>query len=379
MKKTWVALAVAGAFVAGTAQAQSSVTLYGILDVGYQWIEQPTAVGTGTTARIQQESTSAINGGHQFGNRWGLRGSEDLGGGLKAIFQLESGFNIDSGTSGQGGRLFGRQAYAGLSSGWGSVVAGRIATFSSGTGAFDMISPVDPFGTGFGLASMGNTFYSANSLRLDNTLAYVSPTFAGFKGGVAYSFNVDGAEQTPSGKNTSAFASGVNWSYGPFYAVVTYDVVNFADATPSREDQKHLQLGGTFTMGPFKLHAAYADQSNISGVPLVSGGAGAYIPLPAGLQNYDASAWMLGATWNIGAFSVFGSYQALNADGKTVGTGPTAVNFEPDYTIWALGGTYALSPRTNLYTSYASRDADGTLKGDQFNGKQFALGIVHKF
>jgi predicted porin len=375
MKKTWVALAVAGAFVAGAAQAQSSVTLYGIADVNYMWQELPTVVGT----KVQQESVSAINAGHQYGSRWGLRGSEDLGGGLKAIFQLESGFNLDSGTSAQGGRLFGRQAYAGLSSGMGSVVLGRLASFSSGTGAFDMFSPVDPFGTGFGLASLGQTFYSANSLRVDNAIAYVSPKFAGFQGGIGYSTNVDGGEQTPSGKNTTAFFMGANWTWGPLYVVATYDVANFADSTPQREDQKHLQIGGTFTFGPFKVHAAYADQSNISGVPLLSGGPGAFIALPAGISNYDNSAYMLGATWNIGAFSVFGSWQSSDADGKTVGTGANAVNFEPDYSVYAIGATYAFSPRTNLYASYASRDADGTLQGNSFNAKQLAIGMAHKF
>jgi GBP family porin len=377
MKKTWVALAIAGAFAAGAAQAQSSVTLYGILDVNYMWQELPTNVGTATVPRIQQESWSAINSGHQYGNRWGLRGSEDLGGGLKAIFQLESGFNLDSGTSAQGGRLFGRQAYAGLSSGFGSLVAGRIATFSSGTGAFDMISPVDPFGTGFGLASMGNTFISANSLRLDNTVAYVSPKFAGFQGGIAYSTQISGAEVGPSNANVSAFASGINWSYGPFYAVVTYDQINNVGSAP---DQKHLQIGGVWTIGAFKLHAAYADQTNIGTLPAPGIGTGSFVTLPTGLQNFDNTAYMLGATWNVGAFSLFGSYQASNADGKPVAcTSTGCVNFEPDYNIWAIGGTYALSARTNLYTSYAQRNADGTLQDSSFNGKQFAAGVVHKF
>jgi predicted porin len=395
MKKTWVALAVAGAFVAGAAQAQSSVTLYGILDVNYMWQDRPTNVGTATAPKWQLESVSAINGGHQFGNRWGLRGSEDLGGGLKAIFQLESGFNIDTGTMGQdnatnaqgtaavstaSGRLFGRQAYVGLGSNWGTVVAGRIATFSSGTGAFDMFSTVDPFGTGFGLASLGQTFISANSLRLDNTIAYVSPKFAGFTGGIGYSTNINGSEVTPSGGNATAFASGINWSYGPFYAVVTYDVVNAPDAAAgqaSRPDQKHLQIGGTWTIGPFKLAAAWADQTNVSALA-GPGGPGSFLVLPAGLY-YDNNAYMLGATWNIGAFSVFGSWQSSAADGKTYQTAAGPKNFEPDYDVYGIGATYAFSPRTNLYASYASRDANGTLIGNEFNAKQFAVGMAHKF
>jgi predicted porin len=372
MKKTWVALAVAGAFVAGAAQAQSSVTLYGIVDVNYMWQEVPVTVGTGTAARVQQESASYINAGHHYGSRWGLRGSEDLGGGLKAIFQLESGFNTDTGTSGQGGQLFGRQAYAGLSGGWGSLVAGRLASFSSGTGAFDMFSPVDPFGTGFGLASLGQTFISANSLRIDNTVAYVSPTFAGFKGGVGYSTQIAGNESGDSNANVTAFISGLSWSYGPFYGVVTYDAVDNIGSAP---DQKHLQLGGTFTLGAFKLHAGYADQSNIGALPSLKGGAGSFITLPAGLANFDASSWMLGGTWTMGKFAVFGSYQVFDADSKQVGT----VNYEPDYNVWGVGATYNFSARSNLYASYASRDADGTLVGNNFNAKQFAIGMAHKF
>jgi len=84
---------------------------------------------------------------------------------------------------------------------------------------------------------------------------------------------------------------------------------------------------------------------------------------------------MLGATWTVGAFKLFGSYQMADADNKKVGT----VNYEPDYSIWGVGATYNLSRRTNLYASYASRDADGTLAGNSFNAKQLAIGMRHLF
>jgi len=371
MKKGIVALAVLGAF-SGAALAQSSVTLYGILDINYMWEEKPTTV----SGRVQQESVSAINSGHQFGNRWGIRGSEDIGGGLKAIFTLESGFNLDSGTSAQGGRLFGRQAWMGLSGNWGDFVGGRIATFSSGTGSFDMFSRIDPFGTGFGLASAGQTFISANATRLDNSVMYRSPKIGGFQGGLGYSTRVDGGETAPSSTNTKAFFSGVNFETGPFYAVLTYDAF---DNTGGRPDQKDLQIGATFDVGPVRLHGGYADQSNIGAIPTQQGGAGSFIILPAGIANFDASSWLLGVTWKIGAFSLLASYQAFDADGKSVRTGTTVTNFEPDFSIWSIGGTYTLSRRTNLYASYASRDADGTLAGPQFDYTQFAVGIAHRF
>jgi GBP family porin len=387
MKKTWVALAVAGAFVAGTAQAQSSVTLYGILDVNYMWEEKPTCFPSGVsgtcpagTTDVRQESLSAINSGHQSGNRWGLRGSEDLGGGMKAIFALESGFDLDRGTMGQGGRLFGRQAWAGISTNMGAVVAGRLASFSSGTGSFDMFGRTDPFLTGFGLASLGNTFYSANALRVDNAIAYQSPKWAGFQGGIGYSFNVNGAETAPNGSNTSALISAVTWEAGPFWVSVTYDAVSFADDT-RRPDQKHLQVGATFDLGPVRLHGGYANQSNISGVGLVSGGSGAFIPLPSQLPSYDNNSYMAGVTWKLGAFTLLGSYQWSGADGQsytTIAGGPT-LNFDPDYSVFGIGATYNLSRRTNLYASYAARNADGTLLDNRFNYKQLALGVRHLF
>ena len=380
MKKGLIALAVLGAF-SGAALAQSSVTMYGILDANYMWEDKPTTVGTGTSAKVQQESVSSINGGHQSGNRLGFRGTEDLGGGLKAIFDAEIGFD---GTTGNlsSSRLFHRQVYGGLASDkWGAVVAGRLAAFSSGTGDFDMWGRVDPFSTGFSLAGLGSTFISSAALRADNTIAYQTPTWGGFKGGVGYSLNYNGAEVAPSGGNTKVLMLAGNFTYGPFFASVTYDTVDFADATPSRSDQKHLQIGGTFDIGAFRLHAAFADQSNISAILMPSGVSSAInvtntgtVVLPSNFA-YDNTAWMLGATWTMGAFKLFGSYQVSDADGKTV----SGVNVEPDYSVWGFGATYNLSRRTNLYASYASRDADGSLLGNQFNYKQLAVGMRHLF
>jgi predicted porin len=375
MKRGLMTLTLLGAF-SGAALAQSSVTLYGVVDVGYQWNELPTDVGTAANPRVQQESVSAINGGHVFGNRWGLRGTEDLGGGWQAIFTLESGFAIDTGVAGQGGRLFGRQAFVGLASDYGQLVAGRLATFSSGTGSFDMFGRIDPFMTGFGLAALGNTFISSNALRFDNAVLYRSPNVAGFQGGIGYSTRTDGQEVAPSGENTSAFFSGLSWEMGPFYAVVTYDVNNPPDSS-GRPNQKDLQIGGTYDIGAFRLHAAYADQSNVGSVAFQPGlGSGSFVPLPPGIANYDSTSYMLGLSWTVGAFQVLGSYQWADADGKT---SPSGVLFEPDYNVWGIGGIWNLSRRTLLYTSYASRSADGTLKSNQFDAKQFALGIAHRF
>src|SRR5689334_13059243 len=113
MKKSLLALVALGAF-AGAAHAQSTVTLYGISDEGFMF-----------NNNAKGKHLYSMASGVMQGSRWGLRGTEDLGGGLKAVFVLENGFDVNTGALKQGGLEFGRQAYVGLSSGFGTVTLGR--------------------------------------------------------------------------------------------------------------------------------------------------------------------------------------------------------------------------------------------------------------
>src|ERR1700744_4378014 len=124
MKKQLLTVSVLATF-GGAAHAQSSVTLYGILDAGITYANNvATPTGHGSTVKYGD--------GVAQGSRWGMKGVEDLGGGLRAIFVLESGFSTGDGTSSQGGALFGRQAYVGLSKdGIGSLTFGRQYSFST--------------------------------------------------------------------------------------------------------------------------------------------------------------------------------------------------------------------------------------------------------
>ena len=88
---------------------------------------------------------------------------------------------------------------------------------------------------------------------------------------------------------------------------------------------------------------------------------------------------MLGLTWTLGAFKVFGSWQLQDGDSKPYTCGTVTCNFDPDFDIWALGGTWNLSRRTNLYASYAQRNADGSFQSTSFDAKQFAIGMRHLF
>jgi GBP family porin len=350
MKKSLLALAVLGAF-AGAASAQSSVTMYGIFDVNYQ-VNDPKASGS--------SSTSGINSGHQFGSRFGVRGAEDLGGGLAAIFTLENGFSGDTGQLGQGGRLFGRQAWAGVrSNSFGSVVAGRVAIFGSGTGSFDMFGTTDPFGTGFGISSLGATFSSANALRVDNAVLWQSPNWSGFRAGAGYSFRVDGGELAGSGNNASMIFTGLNYSGGPIFASVTYDRVDVPNAPDA---QTHLQVGGVFDLKFMKLHAGYAKEDNQRVASTVGTTNGA-----------DASSYMVGLTVPFTkSLNVIGSYQ--NRNGKAVGT------YEADRTVWGIGAIYSLSNRSALYANYGSSDGKKSLNNSAaYDTTQLTVGMSHRF
>ncbi len=372
MKKNLIALAIFGAF-SGAALAQSNVTVYGIIDMNYQYSD-PDASGA--------SSTSGINSGHQSGSRWGIRGSEVLSPGLNAVFTLEGGFSGDTGALGQasaacngasvtvpcGGasvsRLFGRQVWAGLSGGFGTVVAGRVATFSSGTGSFDMFGNTDPFLTGF----TGSNFLgsSAQALRLDNSVLYSSPSFGGFKLGVGHSFNASGGEIAGSGNNVDVTFTGANFARGPFFAALTYDRIDIPGAS---DNQEHWQAGLTFDLKFVKLHAGYAkeyDQRVFSAVGTTSGA--------------DSDVWMLGVTVPLGGGNLLASYQ--ERDGKSVQlTPPPLPTFdERDVDVWGIAYTYPLSRRTNLYAHFADASGKHNLNNSlTFDRRLYTVGIRHLF
>jgi predicted porin len=408
MKKSLIALAVLGA-LSGAASAQSSVTMYGIVDIGLQWNEQGVNKGTTAVPNWSQESIWGINGGFQSGSRFGVRGAEALGGNWAAVFTLEAGYDPDTGISGQAStvgtttstRIFGRQAYAGLRhSAFGTVALGRLAAPSSGTGDFDLWGSVDPFSTGWGIFGLQGTFIPSTTLREDNSIIWASPSWAGFKFAAMYSANVNGQETAPSGTNTSAFNLGANWTWGPLFLAATYDVIDYPSATTAIptctaasvvacSDQKMLQIGGSFDFKFLKVHAAYADQSNISVVPTI-GGVSPILPtntgfIPTGVGNYNNTAWMLGVTVPLFGGSLLGSYQY--SDAKNIVNG--LAQFEPDYSVWGIGYSYPFSRRTNMYVGYGQREWDGSIRSttgalltqpsQAFDRAQLAVGIRHLF
>lgn len=382
MKKSLMALAVLGA-MSSVASAQSSVTLYGIVDIGLQWNEQGVATTSGGATVYNQENVFGVQSGYQSGSRFGLRGSEALGRGWNAVFTLEGGYDTDTGMSGQGGRLFGRQAWAGLQHGsFGTIVLGRVATVSSGTGSFDLFASgagIDPFSTGWGINGLNTTFIPSAALREDNSILWQSPRWAGFQFGANYSFNINGQEVAPSGNNTKGMTLGGNWMWGPLAIAATYDVISAPDTAPTVDDQKMTQLGATWDFKFLKIHGAYAIQDNISLVQTAIIGAFR----PTGLVAYDNNAYMLGVTVPAFGGKFLASYQYSDGDNVTTAT----YSFEPDYSVWGIGFEYPFSRRTNMYIGYGQAEWDGTITttpaaadpSNRLNRKQFALGLRHLF
>lgn len=366
MKKSLLALAVFGAF-AGAVSAQSSVTLYGRVDAGVGRSDPK----EGRTS--DQSATTGIFSGVLGGNRFGIRGSESLGGSMRAIYTLEAGFALDDGTSLQGGRLFGRQAYAGVAGSAGSLVLGRLASFSSGTGDFDRFGTLDPFRTGVGNFGFQATMSSANALRLDNAIAYLTPNLAGFSAGVGYTFRANGQELAGSGGNNNAgYISYINYSNGPLYAVVTYDNFKLGEVATDPK-QSHLQMGIAWDFKVVRLSAAYAIEDNQFGF----GPAG--VVFAAGptfaLQqpNSDADSWAIGAVVPLGAHRLAASYQSRDVDGATAAG-------NADREVWALGYEYSFSRRTTLYVYYGNLTDDGAYKTGNWGGvTQYLVGLSHAF
>jgi predicted porin len=359
--------------ISGAALGQPSAALYGVVDAGVQWNKQYAAGSN------QRESLWSVDSGYQSGSRFGLRGFESLGGAFAAIFQLEGGIDVSTGESTQGGSLFGRQAWVGLQGGFGQLVAGRIATPSSGTGSFDMWSAIDPFTAGFGVNAAGSTFIAANALREDNAVLYVTPLLAGLKVAAGYSFNRGGSEMAPQDSNSSAVNLAASYSAGAFYAALTYDILGYpeagsATANAGNPDEKLLQVGATLDLKVVKLHGAWANQDNISAVL-----AGVPIAPPAGVTAYDNQAWMLGASMPVGRGSLMASYQYANGSSiNYAGEGGTAT-FDPDYQVWGLGYSYPFSLRTNFYLGYGQVSAKGTLDSTQVDRQQAAMGLRYRF
>ena len=351
MKMKLFAAAVA-ALAAGGAYAQSSVTLYGVVDAGLTYANKVPNGNGGGSSRV------GLDSGGLSGSRWGLRGVEDLGGGLKGIFNLESGFNLDNGTSAQNNRLFGRNAYVGLQGQWGQLTLGRQQNL-----LYDFSLMYDPMAiaTRYSLASQDQYFAG----RADNAVKYIG-TFGGLSVSALYAFNRDGNEQAGLSKLGREWSLGANYAGGPFSIGAVYDQSNgvagsattfAAQSALADNKEQRATIAGTYAFGPAKLYAGYRwYKANYAVSPV------------AGSGNLRSNLYWAGLGYQATpALSLTGTayYQQF----KNSNTG--------NPWLFVVGTDYALSKRTDAYfnVAYAKNSSGSALGVMGFNDVSVQGGV----
>ena len=242
-KKSLIAVAVLGA-TAFSVQA-ADVTMYGKVDTGLQFKTNEVTKGNQT---VTDTDTFSMENGLNSASRFGIKGSEDLGNGMKVSFQLENGFKSDSGVFKTDGKLFDRQATVALSSDFGTLTMGRVGGIGSGAG-FDLVY-------GYGDAFDGgspNVLGLAKSDRYDNMVTYQTPKFAGLQATVQYSFNEDSTDKGREGSSAvNRYASaGLTGNFGALNTVLAYEFQNYQSvADGARSEDGHIvYLGGNYDCG----------------------------------------------------------------------------------------------------------------------------------
>jgi predicted porin len=339
MKKSLLALAVLGTF-AGVAQAQSSVTLYGVVDANVEYVNHEQSVtAAGVAIPGSSGSRLAMQAGGLSSNRWGLRGVEDIGGGLKSLFVLESGFGMDTGTLQQGGRLFGRQAFVGLQGNWGKITLGRQYTT-----IFDMMANFSP--SGYATQWEPVVGLLGANFREDNMIKY-----GGAFGPVTVEAHWAFGERAGSQTANSAYGIGANYFAGPFGLGVAYDEVKVLTAAEALglsggndyARDKRAAIAASYTVGPVKVMGGY----RYGNTQTQSTGA-----VSALLPHRDDLYW-LGVNYQATtALGLTLSYYYDNIKEATIGT--TVVNPRKPQQ-WNFIADYNLSKRTDVYftASYA--------------------------
>lgn len=317
--------------------AQSSVTIYGIADVGMAYINN-----------VNGGSASQMYSGGLQSSRLGFRGNEDLGGGLNAVFTLESGLDMDTGSV-TGAAFWGRQAFMGLSSrNWGSITLGRqytpsydylvLAGFAPAFGglaaAHDGV-PGSPVGQQPAAAvSRFNNGIAAH--RIDNSIKYASPSFGGFSFSALYGFG-----EVP-GDNSAGRTLAVAGTYKSGKSFVSASYTETASRISSSEPRDRIYaIGGMYDFGKFSITAKYSVQKNSRNI-----------------KGMNADVGSIFVTVPIDRLELKAGYSRMNDKSPT--------DYDSDQ--YALGAIYYLSKRTSLYSTLAyQRVGNGGLAGQNFN------------
>ena len=329
MNKKLIALAVLGACVAPAAMAQTAnpVTLYGRVYVNFQSVEADGGTAAAIVRRNRVEDHNSL---------LGVRGTEDLGGGLKAFFQLETQFKADQNDT----TFANRNSGVGLQGGWGSILLGRWDSPMKTTQ-----TAVDPFGDNeLGDITSAALRQGGFSQRFQNTAQYWTPNWGGFAARLMYVAN----EARNAATNGYAAGASVSYTAGPFYIAYAYEKhYEMITATQTDNvDEKGNAIAGSFAFGPVKIGGQYGEYTRTG--------------------TTKQKSFMVGIDWAFGGNHVLASYQKSKDGGATTAA-------QPECKVGALGYRYDFSRRTSFMANYTKVDNE---TGNLCNFGQSALAGV---
>jgi predicted porin len=353
MKQSSLALAVLAALSLGaSAQAQTSVQVYGLLDAGVEYVNHADAGGDGVVR--------VISGGKNT-SRWGVKGSEDLGGGLKAIFGLEGGVLMDTGAA--DGALFKRQAYVGLDGRLGRLVAGR-----SFTTVYEFVIKFDPmaFAPNYSWATTGAATGPSKygmTTAFDNLVKY-----SGKNGDFSYGASIGLGEQAANSADARKYALAAAWNRSGLGLMVSFEQVNgnTVAATGRRDETRVVHVGADYKAGDWRYTAGLRGYEQEPG--------------RANAADVRADTYWAGVSRALGKVTLTGAAYHINVRN-------VAANTDADPTMLVARGLYALSKRTDLYLAVAHvKGRHGQLVGLSRDDAGFGTsqsgvtaGIQHRF
>lgn len=382
MQKKLIAVAVLGACVAGSAFA-ANVDVYGRIDTGLSYVHYD------ETGLSDAKDTLSLDSGNSSSNRWGLKGSEDLGNGYQVGFVLESGFDADTGALGAGG-IFGREATLRVSGPFGSIYAGRMGRIGSDAGSVGFYAgSVSPFGSGWGKMA-GHFAVTANyDSRYNNALAYVSPKVGPVT--VYAQYTMGNTTENESGDDR-LFSLGAQADFGALQVLGLVEYLNKKSVAGTTvyddsqyDDSYTINLGGSYDFSVAKVFLAgqyFKAAPNYAGM---KANYAEFVKENEWRYSFDGFGVNVGATAPIGAgeFLVSAGYGKgdLNIDTKDA-------KRSADAYIIQVGYTYPFSKRTNLYAGAGYMqtsmedgitNTDGTYSDKDFKTTQVMFGLLHKF
>ena len=398
MQKKLIALALASAFAAPAFAATSNVDIGGTMDISFDYLN---ADKTPNPAKGITKDNGNLNVSSNASNIF-FKGSEDLGGGLKAIWQIQSYFTVggtgngDTGVLGEAPKdgISSGNTYVGLAGGFGTVLMGkheapakiisrsvdlfnnqigdtRNFTANSGKSLSVAAAAMTASGTATVLAS---GVYSAGfDLRPNNVIAYATPNFSGFTAMAAYVTNAGDAGATTD-HSVDAWSANAKYENGPIYLGLGWQKHNLSKFDSALYDEQTLRLAGGFTMADLKLVGYYEKQTKLN----------SYNSVADTLTSAHRNIWGLGAAYKLGAVTLKGQYYKSGKLSSVADSGAT---------MYALGADYSLSKRTTVLAAYAKTNNDSGASYSAFGGGHgdnpgtslggdpsgFSIGVRHAF